>query len=161
VVLKVRYNLVKKENAMSADLIFSLCSSAILPGWLLLVFAPKWKWATGFITSVLIPFMLGLVYIGLFISQADVMPQGGGFGSPQELAISFSNPYLLTAGWIHYLAFDLFVGTWEVTDAQKQGINHWLVVPCLFFTLMLGPAGFALYLLLRFFITKQFFLQNA
>ncbi len=146
---------------MSADLIFTLCSNAILPGWLLLVFAPKWKWTTGFITSFLIPCMLGVVYIGLFISQANVMPQGGGFGSPQELALSFSNPYLLTAGWIHYLAFDLFVGTCYVTDAQKQGLNHWLVVTCLVFTLMLGPAVFALYLLLRFVITKQLFLHHA
>lgn len=145
---------------MSAELIFSICSTAILPGWLLLVFAPKWKWTLGLISSCLIPFSLGLVYIGLFISQANVMPEGGGFGSPAELAISFSNPYLLTAGWIHYLAFDLFIGAWEVKDAQKQGINHWLVVPCLFFTLMLGPAGLALYLILRLLITKKFMLHS-
>lgn len=145
---------------MSAELIFSICSTAILPGWLLLVFAPKWKWTLGLISSCLIPLSLGLVYIGLFISQANVMPEGGGFGSPAELAISFSNPYLLTAGWIHYLAFDLFIGAWEVKDAQKQGINHWLVVPCLFFTLMLGPAGLALYLILRLLITKKFMLHS-
>jgi hypothetical protein len=53
------------------------------------------------------------------------------------------------AGWIHYLAFDLFVGAWEVRDAQRQGIHHLLVIPCLLATLMAGPAGLALYWLLR------------
>lgn len=139
---------------MSADLIFSVCSAAIIPGWLLLVFLPKWKWTLALISSGIIPFVLGLVYAGIFISQAGSQPEGGGFGSIPELMILFSDPYLLTGGWIHYLAFDLFVGSWEVQDSQKQGISHWLVIPCLGFTLMFGPAGLVLYMLLRF-ITKR------
>ena len=83
------------------------------------------------------------------------MPEGGGFGSLPELMILFSDPYLLTVGWIHYLAFDLFVGSWEVHDAQKLGISHWFVIPTLALTLMLGPVGFALYLLLRYATRRQ------
>ena len=48
--------------------------------------------------------------------------------------------------WVHYLVFDLLVGRGIVADAHANGIGivgHWLfVVPCLFFTLMLGPSGF-------------------
>ncbi len=43
----------------------------------------------------------------------------GGFGSLAEVALLFSNPHILLAGWIHYLAFDLFIGGWEVRDAQR------------------------------------------
>jgi hypothetical protein len=97
-----------------------------------------------------------LVYFGIFVSQAQVVPEGGGFGSAAEVAILFSNPYLLTAGWVHYLAFDLFVGSWEVRDGKQQGINHFLVVPCLLLTFLLGPTGLVLYLIIRLVKTKRF-----
>ena len=141
---------------MSADLILSLCSNAVLPGWLLLVFLPKWKWTLGLICTGIIPFILGLVYVGLFLSRLGSMPEGGGFGSLEGIGFLFSNPYVLTAGWIHYLAFDLFVGAWEVNDSQKCGVSHWLVIPCLILTFMLGPTGLALYLVIRTVVLRDF-----
>ncbi len=141
---------------MSADLIFSICNSAVLPGWVLLIFMPKWKWTLSLISAGLIPFVLGLVYVGLFISQSGSMPEGGGFGSLAGVASLFANPYVLTAGWIHYLAFDLFVGAWEVRDSQQQGISHWLVIPCLLLTFMLGPTGLALYFIIRTVKNRRF-----
>ena len=59
---------------MSADLIFSICNTVVLPGWALLIFLPKWKWTLSLISAGLIPFVLGLVYVGLFISQSGSMP---------------------------------------------------------------------------------------
>ena len=56
----------------------------------------------------------------------------------------------MLVGWVHYLVFDLFVGAWIVRDARRRGIHHGLVLPCLFFTLMLGPIGLLLYAGLRF-----------
>ena len=61
----------------------------------------------------------------------------------------FQSHGVLVAGWIHYLAFDLFIGAWEVRDAQANRVPHLLVVPCLLLTFMLGPAGLLLYLVLR------------
>ena len=145
---------------MSADALFSICSAAVLPGWALLVLLPRWKWTLGVICTGIIPFTLGLVYIGIFASQGMGGEEGGGFGSVEAVSILFSNPYSLTAGWIHYLAFDLFVGAWEVQDSQKQGIPHWLVIPCLFFTFMLGPAGLALYLVVRTVKTRNILIYS-
>lgn len=140
---------------MSAETIFSICNMAVLPGWALLLFLPRWKWTLALISAGLIPFLLGLVYIGIFLSQGFGSEPGGGFGSVEAVSILFSNPYLLTAGWIHYLAFDLFVGSWEVRDSQNKGIAHWFVVPCLLLTFLLGPAGLALYLIIRTLITRD------
>ena len=140
---------------MTAELVFSLCSLLVLPGWALLILLPRWKWTLSVICAGIIPFILGLVYLGLALSQVPAWPEGGGFGSAAEVAILFSNPYLLTGGWVHYLAFDLFVGSWEVQDAQRHNISHWMVVPCLVFTFMLGPIGLVLYLLLRAVRAKQ------
>ena len=140
---------------MSADLIFAICNFVVLPGWILLIVLPKWKWTLALISTVIIPFVLGLVYVGLFASQLGEFPEGGGLGSTQSLMITFSNSYILTAAWIHYLAFDLFVGAWEVGDAQKQKISHWLVIPCLVLTFIAGPTGLMLYFVCRFVVTKN------
>jgi len=146
---------------MSADFISSICGNLVIPGWLLLVFFPKWKWTLGLISTALIPFILGLVYVSLFISQAGNLPEGGGFGSVEQVSILFSNPYVLTAGWIHYLAFDLFVGAWVVKDSQEIELSHWWVLPCLPFTFALGPTGLAMYLVIRFVKTRSPQIGNA
>ena len=54
----------------------------------------------------------------------------------------FTMPEIALAGWIHYLAFDLFVGAWEVRTARREGIAFLLVLPCLALTFLFGPAGF-------------------
>jgi hypothetical protein len=80
----------------------------------------------------------------------------GAFGSLAGIRSAFSIDGILLAGWIHYLAFDLFVGSWEVRDAQHVGLSHWLVLPCLFLTLMVGPVGLLVYFALRGAIARQF-----
>jgi hypothetical protein len=72
----------------------------------------------------------------------------------------FTNPRLVTAGWIHYLAFDLLAGLFIRNNAQKHGISHWILIPCLLFTFMFGPVGLLLYLLIRWMITKSYFADN-
>jgi hypothetical protein len=73
----------------------------------------------------------------------------GGFGSLAEVTRLFANPAMLLAGWLHYLAFDLFLGAWEVRDAQRHGVPHLLVVPCLLLTFLLGPIGLLSYMVIR------------
>ena len=67
----------------------------------------------------------------------------------------FRNEWLVLAGWIHYLAFDLFVGAWEVRDSQDRGISHFLVIPCLLLTFFLGPIGLLLYFTVRSIISGR------
>jgi uncharacterized membrane protein YhdT len=91
-----------------------------------------------------------LVLIVLFFGKAE-----GGFSSLADVMKLFTNPYAALAGWIHYLAFDLFVGGWEVKDAGKRGISHWFVMPCLILTFLLGPIGFLLYHILRLVVPNK------
>jgi hypothetical protein len=144
---------------MTPEALFSLASSAVLPGWLLLVFLPRWKWTTRLVTGVLLPGLLGLLYIYLIATRW--VGSEGGFSSLAEVKRLFDDPALLLAGWVHYLAFDLFVGTWEVRDAQKLGIPHLLVVPCLVLTFLFGPIGLLLYFVLRGLLRKRFLLEDA
>jgi hypothetical protein len=89
------------------------------------------------------------VLILLFFGRAE-----GGFGSLPEVMKLFTNEWAVLAGWIHYLAFDMFVGAWEVKDSQEQGVSHVLVIPCLVLTFLLGPIGFLLYHIIRRFAPK-------
>jgi len=138
---------------MSPATLFRVCSMLVLPGWLLLVFAPRWKWSARIIAGALIPLLLALVY--LYLVVAHFGESEGGFGTLAEVSKLFQNPYALLAGWIHYLAFDLFIGSWEVRDAQRLGIHHLLVVPCLALTFLLGPIGLLLYFALRLIIKRR------
>jgi hypothetical protein len=74
---------------------------------------------------------------------------GGGFGSIEEVRTLFANDAALAAGWLHYLAFDLFVGAWIVREGRRVGLPAILILPCLPLTFLFGPAGFLLFFLLR------------
>lgn len=131
---------------MTPEQLFSILNLIAIAGWLLLVFLPRVRWATS-VVPVVVPVVLALVYAALV---AWAMPRSeGGFSSLSGVQSLFENPWALLAGWTHYLAFDLFIGGWEVRDAQQRGIPHLLVVPVLVLTFLLGPCGLLLYLLIR------------
>ena len=52
----------------------------------------------------------------------------------------------MLVGWVHYLAFDLWVGAWEAEVAPKWGVPHWALLPCLGFTFLVGPVGLVMFL---------------
>jgi hypothetical protein len=133
---------IKDGDAMSAEQLFSACGFLALAGWILLVAAPRNARATA-IAGTVVPAVLSCVYLILFaLHAADTR---GGFSSLAAVAELFSNPWLLLAGWVHYLAFDLFVGTWETRDAVERGISRWIVAPCLLLTFLFGPIGWLAY----------------
>jgi hypothetical protein len=138
---------------MNAEIIFSIANTTALLSWIWLAIAPRWIWTQRIVWTA-IPLLLSAAYFALvilFFGQAE-----GGFGSLPEVMKLFTNPNVALAGWIHYLAFDLFIGSWEVRDAQKRGISHWFVIPCLFLTFMLGPVGFLAYNIIRSLLPNRF-----
>jgi len=129
-----------------AERLFSAAGMLVLPGWILLVAAPRWRW-TQRIAAVILPLLIAGFYLALIIQHFG--KSGGGFGSLAEVSKLFENPYLLLAGWVHYLAFDLFTGCWEVRDSQRLRIAHAYVVPCLALTFLFGPVGLLTWFMIR------------
>jgi hypothetical protein len=135
---------------MPAETVFIIANNGILVFWLLLIVAPRWKGTELLVQSVAIPVVLGLTYIWLIADgMLGPIPAGTGFSSLAGVMAFFTSPVLATAGWVHYLVFDLFVGAWEVRDARRRGLSHLAVIPCLIVTLLFGPAGLLCYFALR------------
>lgn len=137
---------------MTLERIFALAGNIVLPVWLLLIFAARWRW-TQCIATFAVPLLLAGLYIWLLTSAKP--PTGAGFRTLAQVQLLFSSPRALLAGWIHYLAFDLFTGAWESRDAVRLRISPWIVAPCLLLTFLLGPVGLALYLLLRLVMRRE------
>jgi hypothetical protein len=129
---------------MSDAQLFQYANLTALLCWLALVLQPQ---RVVGLLRIVIPSAFALIYCWA-LASAPSNPDGG-FASLAQVKALFTNDRAVLAGWIHYLAFDLFIGCWEVLDARDRGISHWLVVPCLLLTFMLGPVGLLLYFGLR------------
>jgi hypothetical protein len=138
---------------MSIEQLFSLCNMLALVGWVLLIFAGRARWAAPLVAGVIVPLALGIVYAVLL--GAHWGESSGGFSTLASVAALFSNHYLLLAGWVHYLAFDLFIGAWQVRDSKTQGLPHLLVVPGLVVTFLFGPIGLLIYFAIRLVRTRS------
>ncbi|MBX3270661.1 MAG: DUF4281 domain-containing protein [Sandaracinaceae bacterium] len=128
--------------------VFYACNYGVLGAWALLLFAPGWRWTDRLVSSALVPLLFGAAYALLLFSDRDGSPDGSFLTLDGIMAI-FTSRQTVAAAWIHYLIFDLFVGAWEVRDAQKLGIAHLAVAPFLVLTLLFGPVGLLGYLTLR------------
>lgn len=136
--------------ALTPDLIFSLANAAVLPAWLLLALAPRWGLTRRLIRSGAWPLLLAAAYAAL-IGWHYLGPHAGagGFSSLAGVRALFADPWALTAGWVHYLCFDLAVGIWEVQDAERRGLPRILLLPALLLTFLVGPCGLLVYAALR------------
>jgi len=144
---------------MSPDTIFQTCSTIAMAGWLvLLIISPFWSSFDKFLIGTIIT-LFAIVYAWL-IFQVFSPGDFEKFGSLNGVMELFTDKTAVTAGWVHYLAFDLLTGIWIKKNAQKYNIHHLILIPCLLFTFMLGPIGLLLYLLVRSIKTKQYFAAN-
>ena len=130
---------------MTNDSIFSLANFGAMAGWLLLALAPLRRGPI-ILAARAVGAVLAVLYTG-FILPALTGGAPMDFTKLDGLAASFSNPSVMLVGWIHYLAFDLWVGAWEAEVAPRWGVPHWALLPCLFLTFMFGPMGLLLFLI--------------
>jgi len=134
---------------MELENLFSMATRIAMIGWIILATLPlhPLKRHATLAAGIVLPIALSIMY--LYLIATNLQGAEGGFGSLADVATLFQKQELLLAGWIHYLAFDLFIGAWETRDAQRHQIPHLVVLPCLVMTFMLGPIGLLFYLAIR------------
>ena len=132
---------------MNLELIFSLASTLAMIGWLILLFLPRrWK-VLNMIPALIIPLLLSLGYsvlIAIYFFSAE-----GGFDTLANVQKLFTFSGLALAGWVHYLAFDLFVGGVVAKQLDEIGISRLIQAPILLMTFMFGPFGYLLFALTK------------
>jgi hypothetical protein len=144
---------------MPWEQIFEWTNRWALVCWAILAFAPKRQQIVPYLlyagsgllavtySALVVPMMTGLISAG-----GPAGGHGADFSSLAGVMALFDAPGGTTIGWIHYLAFDLFVGIWVAGNADRRGIHRVIQVPVLFLILMFGPMGLLLYLILRQFM---------
>lgn len=137
---------------MTPDQLFQIANPLALLGWTALALGPLAPRLTQTV-ALAIPLALSLLYTGLIL--VHWAGAEGGFASLPEVQRLFTQAPVALAGWVHYLAFDLFVGAWIARTARVEAIAHAFVLPCLVLTFLFGPAGLLAFAILRFTLTRK------
>jgi hypothetical protein len=129
--------------------LFRLSNLLVLPLWGLMILLPRWRWTTRIMRSPFVSALPATLYTALVLPRLDEIWPIVSRPALNSVALLLGSPAGATIAWVHFLAFDLLAGCWIYLDSNERQINAWLVAAVLFFTLMLGPAGFLLYLTVR------------
>ncbi|SRR6266851_184388 len=130
-------------------LLFRLSNVLVLPFWALMILLPRWRWTTRVIRSPFVSGTPAALYAALVLPRLGEIWPAVSRPTLSGIAVLLGSPAGATIAWVHFLAFDLFVGRWIYLDSQERRVSAWLLAPVLFLTLMLGPAGFLFYVVVR------------
>lgn len=131
------------------ELLFAAVNLAVMPFWFLVIFLPGWGVTRRAASSYGVLLPLPIAYAVLLVPKLpDVVPV---LLSPtlEAIASALGTPEGALLGWVHFLAFDLFVGRWVYLDSRERRVPWWVSSPILLLSLMFGPLGLLTYLLVR------------
>lgn len=134
---------------MPLDTLFLIANLVAVAGWILLLLSPPGGGGRLVAYARIAGAVLALAYLLVFIANAQAAGILAEDYSLAGIGAFFAVPELRLVGWVHYLAFDLWVGSWEVEEAGRSGMSRAALIPSLILTFMVGPVGLLLFLLLR------------
>jgi len=123
-----------------------------LIAWAVLILAPRWPALLSGILYLVIGGLCALYAVLLISVLSGVIPAGEGgadFTSIEGVRSIFGTDVGVTIGWVHYLAFDLFVGLWIARDADAKFFSRFIQAPILLATFIAGPLGLIAWLIIR------------
>ena len=128
---------------MTPEQVFQLANAMAPLAWLAMIFAPQKRWVLSGVLSGAAVAVLASLYFLVVLTHFDFA--AGDFMSLQGVTALLSDPWAMTAGWIHYLAFDLLAGIIITKKGRALGFTKWQLLPCQLSTFMLGPVGVVLF----------------
>src|SRR5690606_40298214 len=102
------------------DIVYGLTGMLIIMCWALLILHPDRRSRFITVPKFAVPVLFGLIYAG--IMMAGFFDSGGGYGSIAEVRALFAHDDILLAGWLHYLAYDFFIGVLIAYHAERIGL---------------------------------------
>ena len=151
--------LIQFQNYLTFENIYLWTNFGILPLWLMLIMIPNSKFTQFFVNSIIVPLILSATYTYI-IYQAILMDEP--IFDFFKLYLSLDNLYTLFATenfllvfWLHFLALNLFLGSWISRDGIKYNMPRSLVFLPLILVYFTGPLGLVLYWIIRVFYAKR------
>ena len=143
----------------SMEMIYLWLNIGVLPFWFILIFFPQSNICRYFVTSIFPYLVLGSVYTYLLFLlykfDYNFLDNFKLYLGIIELNDLFSDNFFLITFWTHFLAINLFCGSWIVRDSQKLLINKFLIIIPLLITYFIGVLGIFLYWIIRIFYSKR------
>ncbi|MEM8696379.1 MAG: ABA4-like family protein [Pseudomonadota bacterium] len=137
---------------MDWPMVFQVANLFALLAWLVLIFGPRQEIIFALLREAAVG-LLSLLYAALFIMLMFFTPAAGAegpdFTTIEGVRTVFATDAGLTLGWVHYLAFDLFVGLWVAKTADAIGLSRIAQAPILLATFLFGPFGLLIFLIVR------------
>lgn len=132
---------------MTPSSIFSFGNAFVVLGWLLLLALPHWKYTQALVLNGVV-LLLAVIYAVMVISDLGSF-EADSFNSLESVKALFTTDKAIAIGWLHYLAFDLFVGAYVVKKSKEIGLARWIYSLILPFVFMFGPVGYLIFVIAK------------
>ena len=146
-------------NFFTIEMIYLWINIGIIPFWLILIFFPQSKFCGYLIISIFPYLIFSAIYVYLiyyfFVAGYDFLNNFSLYLSLENLSSLFSEKSFLIIFWTHFLAINLFCGSWIVSDARKLTMSKFIVFFPLLITYFIGPLGLSIYWIIRIFFAKK------
>ena len=151
--------LIQFEEYLTFENIYLCITFGVLPFWLMLIFIPGSKITQILVNSVIIPLLISVAYVYLIYKMIildeaifDIFRLYLGL---DDLYALFSTETFLLVFWLHFVAINIFVGSWMSKDSLKYNISKKIVFIPLLLVYFSGPLGLAIYWMLRILYAKK------
>ena len=152
------------SSFFTIDMIYLWLNIGIIPFWFVLIFFPNSKICSVFVSSIFPIFILSLIYLYLvyffYVAGYDFGQNFSLYLSLDSLNQLFNEKAFLIIFWTHFIAINLFCGSWIVSDSRKFSMSKILVFFPLVITYFIGPLGVFIYWLIRIFFAKKISLYD-
>ena len=145
-------------------MIYLWLNIGVIPFWFILIFFPQSRFCSYLITSIFPFIIFSATYIYLIYyflnSGYDFFGNFNLYLGIEELLNLFSDKSFLIIFWVHFLAINLFCGSWIVKDSSRLMMPKFLTFLPLLTTYFIGPVGLLIYWIFRIFFAKKLSLHD-
>ncbi len=147
------------QEYLTFENIYFWANFAVLPFWIMLAFIPKARITQILVNSIIAPLILTSIYV--YVIYQMILMEELFFSifklylSADELYALFSTESFLVIFWLHFIALNLFLGSWMANDATKYNIARFIIVISIILTYFTGPLGLVFYWVIRVFYAKR------
>ena len=151
--------IIQFEEYLTLKNIFLYSTYGILPFWLMIIFIPNSRITKILVNSIIIPLILAVTYIYIIyrtiLLEESLLQLFQLYLNLDSLYTLFSIESFLLVFWLHFLALNLFLGSWMASDGIKYNMPKGLVLIPLILVYFMGPVGLVLYWFFRIFYAKK------